>query len=142
MTIMAVNNRMRKRATPLSLDCSAGLMENQRGTFGRRVGKNVVIRVIKIWKFNFGSNPHWEKRRNKRQILLRDLFRRQRNWLGKRTIEINYRQRRLRGKNAALGDDLVTFRLDRRRMRFREFDASLDGGARQERNGKDGKNRV
>ncbi len=80
-------------------------------TFGRRVGKNVVISVIKIWEFNFGSDPHREKRRNERQILLCDLFRWQRNWLGKRTLEINHRQRRLRGKNAAFGDELITFRL-------------------------------
>src|SRR4029077_4778052 len=111
-------------------------------TFGRRVGKNVVISVIKVWEFNLGSDPHRQKRWNERQIFLRDLFHRQRSWLGKRTIEINYCQRRLRGKNAALGDDLVTFCLHRRRMRFWQFHASLDSCARQKRNRKDGNNRV
>src|SRR5207247_10546902 len=100
-------------------------------TLGRRVGKNVVISVVKIWEFNFGSDPHREKRRNKRQILLRDLFRWQRNWLGKRALEINHRQRRLRGKNAAFGDDLIAFRLHGRRMRFWELDASLYSAARK-----------
>src|SRR5206468_6369561 len=33
MTIMATNNRVRNRATPLSLECLVGLMGNQRGTF-------------------------------------------------------------------------------------------------------------
>ena len=48
-------------------------------TFGRRVGKNVVLSVIKIWEFNLGSDPHREKRWKERQILLRDLFHRQRS---------------------------------------------------------------
>src|SRR6266436_1817862 len=111
-------------------------------TFGRRIGKNVVISVIEIWEFNLGSDSHRQKRWNERQILLCNLFRRQRSWLGKRTIEINDRQRWLGGKNAALGDDLVTFGLHRRRVRFWQFHASLDSGARQKRNGKDGNNRV
>ena len=101
-----------------------------------------MIRVIKIWELNFGSDPHREKRRNKRQIFLRDLFRLQRSRLGKRTLEINHRQRGLCGKNAAFRNNLITLRLHRRRKRFWEFDASLYSGARQERNGKDGKNRV
>src|SRR6266436_5506006 len=111
-------------------------------TFGRRIGKNVVISVIKIWEFNLGSDPHRQKRWNERQIFLRDLLRRQRSWLGERTVEINDCQRRLRGKNAAFGDDLVTFRLHRRRMRFWQFHASLDRGACRKRHGKQRKNRV
>src|SRR5437667_1147311 len=111
-------------------------------TFGRRVGKNIVISVIEIWELDFCPDMHRQERWKESQILLRDLFRRQRSWLGKSTIEINHRQRWLRRKNAAFGDDLVTFRLDRRRMRFWEFHASLECGARQKRSGKDGKNRV
>src|SRR5207245_11327673 len=111
-------------------------------TFGRRVGKNIVISVIEIWEFNLGSDPHRKKRWKESQILLRDLFRWQRSWLGESTIEINHRQRWLRRKNAAFGDDLVTFRLHRRRMRLWKFHASLHSGACQKRNGKDGKNRV
>src|SRR5207245_1989482 len=110
-------------------------------TFGRRVGKNIVISVIEIWEFNLGSDPHRKKRWKERQILLRDLFRWQRSWLGKRTIEINYRQRWLGGKNAAFGNDLITFCLHRRRMGFWEFHASLYSGARQKRSGEHRRNR-
>jgi hypothetical protein len=98
-----------------------------------------VISVVEIREFNLGSSRDWEKRWNERQIFLRDLFRRQRSWFRESTLQINYREGRLRGKYAAFGDDLVAFCLDWSRMRFRKFYAPFDDSARQKRNGHDGK---
>src|SRR5262249_14094834 len=106
---------------------------------GGRVGKDVVISVVKIWKFNLGSNSYRKKWRNEGQIFLRDLFRRHRSWFRERPFEINYGQRRLGRKYATLGDDLVSLSLNRGRVRFRKFYASFDDSACRKRNGHDRK---
>src|SRR4030095_1003379 len=104
-------------------------------SFDRRIGKDVVISVVEIRKFNSGSNSDRKKRWNERQILLRDLFRCRRSRARESTIEINDGQRWLCRKYTPFGDDLVAFYLDRCRMRFREFYPSLDDSARQKRTG-------
>ena len=87
-------------------------------SLGRRVGKDVVISVVKVREFNPGPNSYREKRWNERQILLRDFFRWEGSWTRESTVEVNHRKRRLRGKYAAFSDDFVSLGLNRRRMRF------------------------
>src|SRR5215472_13779702 len=111
-------------------------------SLGWRIGKNIVIRVIEIWKLNPGSHFYRQKRWNKRQIFLRNLFRWQRRWSREVAIEINHGEWRLGGEDSGFGHDLVAFRLDRCRMRFRKLNASLNSRARKKRNGNDRKNGV
>ncbi len=59
-------------------------------SFGGRVGKDVVVSVVKIREFNLRTNSYREKRWNEGQILLRDFFRWQRSWTRESTLEINY----------------------------------------------------
>src|SRR5206468_12440207 len=92
----------------------------------RRIGKDVVILVVEIWKLYLGALFNRQERWNKRQILLLDFFCWQRSWSRKIAVKIDHGQRRLRRKNSGLGYDLVPFCLNRRRTRFRKLHASLD----------------
>src|SRR5207249_10287308 len=105
-------------------------------SLGRGVGKNVVISVIQVWKFNLRAHLYRQERWNERQIFLRDLFRRQRSWTWESAIQIDHRKGWLRGKDPAFGDDLVPFRLNRGSTRLRQFHTSFHRGARQKRSGK------
>ena len=65
-----------------------------------------MISVVKVREFDSGSESYREKRWNERQILLLDSFHWERSWSREIAVEINHRQWRLRGKNAAFSDDL------------------------------------
>src|SRR3954447_16004356 len=57
-------------------------------SFRRRVRKNIVIRVVKIWKFNSSADLYRQDGWNKGKIFLRDLFHWQRCWSRKRALKI------------------------------------------------------
>jgi len=100
-------------------------------TFRGRVGKDIVIGVVVVWKFHARADAHRQERRDEREIFLRDLFRSRRGLFQKRTFEINDGQRRTRRQYPAFGHDLVAFVYDRRRMRFRQLHAPLDHNLRE-----------